>query len=188
MPAKLRPGPTLHNSTELTHTISMNQTMRGGDLARYQAFLAVFERGSFARAAAQLGMSAPALSQSIRALEEQLGVQLFRRTTRSVTPTEQGQSLEAKLRPLLRELDDVVAAARETDGPARGTVRLNIPHTAVAIVSSWIAPFCARHPEIVLDVTLDDSLADIVAQRFDAGIRLGERLARDMVAVALGGP
>jgi DNA-binding transcriptional LysR family regulator len=164
--------------------MSMNQTIRGGELARYRAFLAVAEKSSFRRAAGQLGTSAPALSQSIRALEEQLGVQLFRRTTRSVTTTERGAELEAKLRPLLAELDAVLGGA--STKAARGTVRLNVPHVAAAgIVASWLGPFAKLHPDVVLDVTVDDRLTDIVAERFDVGIRLGERLARDMVAVAI---
>lgn len=166
--------------------MSLNQTIRGGDLARYRAFLKVAERSNFRRAAADLGTSAPALSQSIRALEEQLGVQLFRRTTRSVTTTERGAELEAKLRPLLSELD--VALASVSALGTRGTVRLNAPQVAAAgIVAGWLAPFAKLHPEVVLDITVDDRLTDIVAERFDVGIRLGERLARDMVAVPIEG-
>jgi DNA-binding transcriptional LysR family regulator len=166
--------------------MSLNQTMRGGDLARYRAFLAVAERSNFRRAAADLGTSAPALSQSIRALEEQLGVQLFRRTTRSVTMTERGVELEAKLKPLLSELDAVLSglSAQAT----RGTVRLNVPWVAaMGVVAAWLAPFTKLHPDVVLDVTIDDRLTDIVAERFDVGIRLGERLARDMVALPIEG-
>jgi DNA-binding transcriptional LysR family regulator len=166
--------------------MSLNQTIRGGDLARYRAFLAVAERSNFRRAAAELGTSASALSQSIRALEEQLGVQLFRRTTRSVTTTERGAELETKLRPLLSELDAVLTGL-SAHGP-RGTVRLNVPHVAATgVVAGWLAPFAKLHPEVVLDVTVDDRLTDIVAERFDVGIRLGERLARDMVAVPIEG-
>src|SRR4051812_47273130 len=165
--------------------MSLNRTMRGGDLARYRAFLAVAQRSNFRRAAADLGTSAPALSQSIRGLEEQLGVQLFRRTTRSVTLTERGAELEAKLKPLLSELDVVLAGL--TEHGTRGTVRVNVPHVAAGIVAGWLAPFAKLHPDIVLDVTVDDRLTDIVAERFDVGIRLGERLARDMVAMPIEG-
>lgn len=160
--------------------------MRGGELARYRAFLAVAERRNFRRAAEDLGTSAPALSQSIRALEEQLGVQLFRRTTRSVTTTERGAELEAKLRPLLNELEAAVSGLSAHG--TRGTVRLNVPYVAAAgVVAGWLAPFGKQHPEVVLDVTVDDRLTDIVAERFDVGVRLGERLARDMVAVPIEG-
>jgi DNA-binding transcriptional LysR family regulator len=166
--------------------MSLNQTIRGGDLARYRAFLAVAARNNFRRAAADLGTSAPALSQSIRALEEKLGVQLFRRTTRSVAITERGAELQAKLRPLLAELDSVLEGMREQR--THGTVRLNVPQVAAAgIVADWLAPFTRLHPDVVLDVTVDDRLTDIVAEHFDAGIRLGERLARDMVAVPIEG-
>jgi DNA-binding transcriptional LysR family regulator len=166
--------------------MTLNQTIRGGDLARYRAFLTVAEKSNFRRAAAELGTSAPALSQSIRALEEQLGVQLFRRTTRSVTTTERGAELQAKLSPLLRELDAVVAGMSAQG--SRGTVRLNVPYVAASgIVTGWLGPFAKRHPEVTLDITVDDRLTDIVAERFDVGIRLGERLARDMVAVPLEG-
>lgn len=148
----------------------------------------VADKNSFVRAAAELGMSAPALSQSVRALEEQLGVQLFRRTTRSVATTEAGAALALRLRPVLVELDRVVGEVATRDAEPRGVVRINLPRAACEVVGGWMTRFCAAHPHVTLELSVDDSLADIVAQRFDAGIRLGERLAKDMVAIAISEP
>lgn len=162
--------------------------MRAAELGQFRSLLAVVERRSFARAAASLGLSPPALSQSIRALEERLGVQLFRRTTRSVTPTDVGLRLAERVGPVLAELDAAETEARGEEGAVRGTVRLNVPRVAAAHwVAGWLGPFAAAYPDVVLDVTVDDTLADIVAGRYDAGIRLGERLAGDMVAIPLQG-
>ncbi len=162
--------------------------MRGGELAQLRSLLAVVEKRSFGRAAAAVGLSAPALSQSVRALEERLGVQLFRRTTRSVTPTDAGLRLAERVGPLLAE---VVAAEKEAAGEAgsvRGVVRLNVPRVAaIRWLAPWIGRFAREYPDAVLDVTVDDALRDIVAGRFDVGIRLGEHLAPGMVAIPLQG-
>lgn len=162
--------------------------MRGGELAQLRSLLAVVEKRSFGRAAAAVGLSAPALSQSIRALEERLGVQLFRRTTRSVTPTDAGLRLAERMGPLLAEM---AAAEREAAGEAgavRGVVRLNVPRiAALRWVAPWMGRFAREYPDVVLDVTVDDALRDIVAGRFDVGIRLGQHLAPGMVALPLQG-
>jgi DNA-binding transcriptional LysR family regulator len=162
--------------------------MRGSDYAELRAFAAVAEAASFSRAAGPLGLSPSALSQTLRALEARLGVRLLNRTTRSVTPTEAGETLLQRIRPLLAEFDLAVEEVnRFRDTPA-GRLRINVPRVAA---TQFIAPalgvFHRSHPGIDLEVVVDDTITDIVAGRFDAGIRLGESLERDMVAVPLTG-
>jgi DNA-binding transcriptional LysR family regulator len=163
--------------------------MNGVELRQMRVFLAVLERRSFARAAIDVGLSAPSTSQTVRSLEERLGVQLLRRTTRRVAPTAEGERLAARLAPLLAELD---ATLDETSGVARkvaGSLRLTVPRFALTRwVRPWLAPFAAKYPEVLLEISVDERIVDLVEQRFDAGIRLGERLAPDMVAIPLGGP
>lgn len=153
-----------------------------------RVFLEVVARRSFSRAASELGLSAPATSQSVRALEERLGVELLRRTTRSVTPTPAGERLAARLGPLVAELDASLAEARGDVAGVRGALRLSIPRLAARrLVAPWLEPFAAAHPDVLLEVCVDDALVDMAAGRFDAGIRLGERLAPDVVGIPLGG-
>jgi DNA-binding transcriptional LysR family regulator len=162
--------------------------MRGTDFASLNAFAAVVEQGSFVRAAAHLGITPSALSQTIRQLEERLGVRLLNRTTRSVAPTAVGERLYERLRPSFDELDGAVSEAVATRDRAAGPLRINAPRSAaLGMIAPRLGRFHERNPEVVLDVTLQDSLTDIVAGRFDAGIRLGERLEKDMIAVALTG-
>jgi DNA-binding transcriptional LysR family regulator len=154
------------------------------------AFAAIVERGSFVRAAAHLGVTPSALSQTIRRLEDELGVQVLRRTTRSVAPSEAGARLLDRLRPALRELDAAVADATASARPdlPRGPLRITLSRIAAElVVAPRLAAFATAYPEVALELVCDDRLVDIVAHRFDAGIRLGERLARDMVAVEVGG-
>ncbi|MBX5135410.1 LysR family transcriptional regulator [Rhizobium lentis] len=162
--------------------------MRGSDYAELRAFVAVAEHGNFARAAARLGMSASALSQTIRTLEERMGIRLLNRTTRSVAPSEAGQRLLAGLVPALADLDRAVAdVAALRDKPA-GLLRITAPRVAIVhTLAPLIAPFNAAYPDIIMDIIVDDKLTDIVAGRFDAGIRLGEMVEKDMVSVKLGG-
>ncbi|MBW8726392.1 MAG: LysR family transcriptional regulator [Inquilinus limosus] len=162
--------------------------MRGSDYAELRAFAAVAEAASFSRAAKRLGVSPSALSQTLRGLEERLGVRLLNRTTRSVTPTEAGERLLDRLRPLFAEFDQAVQEVnRFRDAPA-GRLRINVPHFAAThLVGPAIGPFQRAHPGVELEVVVDDTITDIVAGRFDAGIRLGETLERDMVAVPLTG-
>ncbi|QQP95587.1 LysR family transcriptional regulator [Lysobacter enzymogenes] len=162
--------------------------MRGSDYAELRAFAAIAEHGSFVRAAAHLGLSPSALSQTIRTLEERLGVRLLNRTTRSVAPSEAGARLLAKLRPALDDLDAAVAQVRdERDTPA-GLLRINASRiAAVQHIAPLLGEFHARYPDIVVDLVTDDRLVDIVAGRFDAGVRLGEMVEQDMVTVRLGG-
>jgi DNA-binding transcriptional LysR family regulator len=148
----------------------------------------VVESGSFARAAERLAVSPSALSQIIRGLEERLGVRLLNRTTRSVAVSEAGERLLARVGPALRELDEAQTELVSLRREPRGTLRINAPREPVLhVIASKLGSFQRRYPEVVLDLVVDDLLADIVAQRFDAGIRLGEVLERDMVAVPLTG-
>jgi len=152
------------------------------------AFALIVERGSFARAADQLGVTPSALSQTLRQLEESLGIRLLHRTTRSLAPTSAGESLLARARPLLTELDAALAeTATQTDVP-RGKLRITTSRIAAElVVAPRLGAFAAAHPQVVLELVIEDRLVDIVAGRFDAGIRLGEHLAKDMVAVEIGG-
>lgn len=160
--------------------------MRGSDFAELRAFVAVVERASFARAAEFLGLSPSALSQTIRQLEERLGVRLLNRTTRSVAPTAAGSRLHSRMAPLIREMDEAVAQACATAGQTGGTLRINtLSMAAQQLIAPRLARFHRAHPDVLLDIVVDDALSDIVAGRFDAGIRVGGRLEKDMVAVRL---
>jgi len=160
--------------------------MRGFEFAQLKAFAAVVERASFARAADHLGVSASALSQTIRQLEARLGVRLLNRTTRSVAPTPAGARLHDRLAPMLVEMDAAVAETVAATGRTAGTLRINtLGMAARKIIAPRLGRFHAAHPDVVLDIVIDDSLADIVAGRFDAGIRVGRRLEKDMIAIRL---
>jgi DNA-binding transcriptional LysR family regulator len=162
--------------------------MRGPDFVALNAFAAVIEHHSFVRASAHLGITPSALSQTIRQLEERLGVRLLHRTTRSVAPTSVGERLYARFRPSVDELDAAVAEAVSTRERPAGLVRINAPRMAVAgLIAPRLARFHRANPDVILDITTDNALADIVAGRFDAGIRLGELLEKDMIAVRLTG-
>jgi DNA-binding transcriptional LysR family regulator len=160
--------------------------MRGSDFASLSAFAAVVEHGSFVRAAAHLGVTPSALSQTIRQLEERLGVRLLNRTTRSVAPTSAGARLHDRLAPAILELDGAVAEAVAAQERAAGTLRINLPrNAAINLVAPRLGRFHRAHPDVLLDFVVEDRLTDIVAGRFDAGIRLGERLEKDMIAIRL---
>src|SRR5712672_2650866 len=160
--------------------------MRGSDFAELKAFAAIVERASFARAADHLGLSASLLSQTIRQLETRLGVRLLNRTTRSVAPTAPGARLYERITPMMQELDAAVAAAVAATGRTAGTLRINtLGMAARKIIAPRLGRFHRAHPDVVLDIVIDDGLSDIVAGRFDAGIRVGERLEKDMIAVRL---
>ena len=160
--------------------------MRGAEFAELKAFAAVVERSNFARAADHLGLSPSALSQTIRQLEARLGVRLLNRTTRSVAPTEAGSRLHERIAPMMQEMDAAVAAAVAATGRTAGTLRINtLGMAARKIIAPRLGRFHRAHPDVVLDIVIDDSLSDIVAGRFDAGIRVGERLEKDMAAVRL---
>jgi DNA-binding transcriptional LysR family regulator len=160
--------------------------MRGMEFAQMSAFLEVAERRSFVKAAAELGVSSATLSQNLRALEERLGVRLLNRTTRSVAPTIAGQQLMARLGPAFDEVRaaiDGLSALRDT--PA-GLVRLTLPPPAASLlIAPILSCFTRKYPAIRLEIEVDKSFADIVNGRFDAGIRFGRHVERDMVAVRI---
>jgi DNA-binding transcriptional LysR family regulator len=160
--------------------------MRGSEFAELKAFVAVVERGNFARAAEHLGLSPSALSQIIRQLEGRIGSRLLNRTTRSVAPSASGEQLYHRLAPLFREMDVAVAEASEAAGQMSGTLRINtLGIGARTIIAPRLARFHQAHPDVVLDIVVDDALADVVTGRFDAGIRVGGQLEKDMVAIRL---
>jgi DNA-binding transcriptional LysR family regulator len=162
--------------------------MRGSDFAELRAFAAVIRHGSFSRAAAHLGLSPSALSQTIRALEDRLGQRLLNRTTRSVAPSAAGKALAERLLPVLDDLDRVVDTAFAAAGEVAGPLRLNVVRVAMPALARLLPGFLARYPRVTVQVEASDALVDIVAQGFDAGIRLAERLEADMIALPFGGP
>ena len=161
--------------------------MQDLSLSALQAFAAVAEHKGFRRAAADLGMSPSALSHAVGAMEARLGTRLLNRTTRSVAVTDAGTRLLERLRPALHELDSALREASDHTGAPHGTVRLNVSRlAAMTVLGPRMAEFLARYPEIRVDVTVEDAMTDIVARGFDAGVRLGEQVDRDMIAVAVG--
>jgi DNA-binding transcriptional LysR family regulator len=157
------------------------------NLHELDAFAAVARLRSFRKAAEERGVSASALSHALRGLEERLGVRLLHRTTRSVTPTEAGQLLLARLAPALQDVAEALGELAAMQAEPTGTLRLNVPRPAARIVlGPLLARFVAAHPRVQMEVVTDDGLSDIVGEGFDAGIRFGESLAGDMVAVPLG--
>jgi DNA-binding transcriptional LysR family regulator len=160
--------------------------MRGAEFAELKAFVAVAQERSFRRAAVRLGVTPSALSHVIRALEERLGTKLLHRTTRSVAPTEAGATLLARLLPAMAELEEAVGEVGAFGDRPRGRLRLNMPRLAAEMVlAPRLGQFAQLYPEIVLDLVVEDKLTDIVAGDFDAGIRPGERVQGDMIAVRL---
>ncbi|MEN1993381.1 MULTISPECIES: LysR family transcriptional regulator [Stenotrophomonas] len=160
--------------------------MRGAEFAELKAFVAVVDRSSFAKAADHLGLSRSALSQTIRQLESRLGVRLLNRTTRSVSPTEPGRRLHERMAPMLREMNAAVAEAVDTRTHASGTLRINtLSMAAKRLIAPRLGRFARAHPDVVLDIVIDDTLSDIAGEGFDAGIRVGNRLQKDMVAVRM---
>lgn len=160
--------------------------MRPGEFAELRAFAAVVRHGSFTNAAAKLGVSPPALSQTIRNLEERLGVRLLNRTTRSVAATPAGAKLAAELLPVLDSLDGIVEAALEEDSTPTGLLRISAARVAIPLLEKIVPGFLATFPRVRLEIDTDDRMVDIVREGFDAGIRLGERVERDMVAIRFG--
>lgn len=151
-----------------------------------RAFVLIARHGSFTRAGKELGVTASALSQSMAQFERQLGVRLLARTTRRVGLTEAGRDFLARIGPALETIDCAIEDARQHGSRPAGTLRIT---TAMGSILAPVIPaFMAAYPEITLDVNVDTGLSDLVTQGFDAGIRLGERLEKDMVAIPLGGP
>ncbi|AOY02057.1 LysR family transcriptional regulator [Jeongeupia sp. USM3] len=151
------------------------------------AFVTVARAGSFTRAAAQLGVSQSALSHTIRGLEERLGLRLLTRTTRSVSPTEAGERLLATVAPRFDDIEAELAALSELRDKPAGTVRITAAeHAASQVLWPRLAPLLRDYPDIRIEIGVDYGLTDIVADRFDAGVRLGDQVARDMIAVRIG--
>src|SRR5436190_2700592 len=160
--------------------------MHRGDLNNLLAFLAVGQERSFTRAAAKLGVSQSALSHTIRGLEERLGLRLLTRTTRSVAPTEAGERLLRTVAPKLEEIDAELSALTELRDQPAGTLRITAAeHSAVTILWPALAKLLPRYPDIKVEVNVDYGFTDIVAERYDAGVRLGEQVAKDMIAVRI---
>ncbi|WIG95169.1 LysR family transcriptional regulator [Myxococcus sp. SDU36] len=158
------------------------------DFAGLRELLLVAEKRSFTAAAAELRVTPSAVSQAIGALEERLHARLVQRTTRSVSLTEAGERFVAELRPAMEGIRGAFATLENARGRPTGTLRLNVPRLAFGpVIKPMLARFLTAHPELRIDVTLDDGLRDIVAEGDDAGIRLGERVDRDMVAVPVTG-
>jgi DNA-binding transcriptional LysR family regulator len=151
------------------------------------AFLAVAKERSFTRAAAKLGVSQSALSHTIRGLEARLGLRLLARTTRSVAPTEAGERLLGALGPRFDEIETELAGLSELRDKPAGTIRITSgEHAAEAILWPALAKLLPRYPDIKVELNVDYGLTDIVAERYDAGVRLGEQVAKDMIAVRIG--
>ncbi len=161
--------------------------MKREHLADLSAFAAVAEELSFTRAASKLGMTQSSLSHAIRRLEGRLGLRLLSRTTRSVAPTEAGERLARTLRPAFEHIDaEIESLTALRDKPA-GSIRITTAeHAAETVLVPALERLLPQYPDIQIEVALDYGLTDVVAERFDAGIRLGEQVAKDMVAVRIG--
>jgi DNA-binding transcriptional LysR family regulator len=161
--------------------------MQRGNLDDLLAFVAVGRDRSFTKAAAKLGVSQSALSHTIRQLEARLGVRLLTRTTRSVSPTEAGERLLHALAPRFEEIEAELAALSELREKPAGTIRITATEYAVdTILWPKLAKFLRQYPDIKVEMFIDNALTDIVAQRYDAGVRAGEQVAKDMIAVRIG--
>jgi DNA-binding transcriptional LysR family regulator len=161
--------------------------MRREGLADLAAFVAVAEEASFTRAAAKLGTSQSALSHTIRRLEARLGLRLLTRTTRSVATTQAGEKLMETLRPALNEIDGRLAALASLREKPAGTIRITTgEHVAEAILLPALVRLLPDYPDIHVELAIEYGLTDIVAERYDAGVRLGEQVAKDMIAVPIG--
>ena len=161
--------------------------MRREEIADLVAFLVVAEERSFTKAAQRLSMAQSGLSQIVRRIEECLGVRLLSRTTRSVAPTEAGERLIATLGPMLHELDEAVASLGDLRDRPSGTIRITtVEHAAKTLLIPAMKRLLPDNPDIKVDITIDYGLSDVVSDRFDAGIRLGGDIAKDMIAVRIG--
>jgi DNA-binding transcriptional LysR family regulator len=159
------------------------------DFGELNAFAAVAEHRSFTRAAAQLGVALPTMSQTIRALEERLGVRLFNRTTRSVALTEAGARLLSEVQPILARLDEALQSVNSFREKPMGSLRVAVTRPfATRLVAPLLQPFLAQYPEIRLEVVVDDARSDIVKGGFDAGIRVGYQVERGMETLRISEP
>src|SRR5258707_6083196 len=168
---------------------SLYRIMQDFDLRDLDAFVAVARTRNFRRAALEQHVSVSSLSQRLRDMEERLGVRLMNRTTRSVALTEAGELLLARVGPAISEVGDALDEVRGLRGVLSGGLRINAPPPAIDLVlAPMVAPFIEAYPQIDLEIIGESSFVDIVAQGFDAGVRYGEHLAQDMIAVSLSPP
>src|SRR5215468_5544433 len=169
--------------------MKQNFTVRQGALDGVEAFLSVAQHRNFRKAAAELGVTPSAISQAVRALEARIGAALFIRTTRSVGLTEAGERFISRAKPAFEELVTAGEAARELGQRPAGLLRLSVPRAVVPILlEPLITSFCQAYPEIELEIAASEELVDLATEGFDAGIRLGQFIAADMVAVRLTPP
>jgi DNA-binding transcriptional LysR family regulator len=169
--------------------MKQNFTVRQSALDGVEAFLSVARHRNFRKAAAQLGVTPSAMSQAVRALEARIGVALFVRTTRSVGLTEAGERFLSRAKPAFDELVAASEAARDLARRPSGLLRLAVPRAVVPLIlEPMIASFCQAYPEIELEIAASEELIDLAAQGFDAGIRLGQFIAADMIVVRLTPP
>src|SRR5262245_34123637 len=169
--------------------MKQNFTVRQGALDGVEAFLSVAQHRSFRRAAAELGVTPSAMSQAVRALEARVGAALFIRTTRSVGLTEAGERFLSRAKPAFEELVAASAVARDLGQRPAGLLRLTVPRAVVPILlEPLIASFCRAYPDVEVEIAASEQLVDLAAGGFDAGIRLGQFIAADMVAVRLTQP
>ncbi|MER9298447.1 LysR family transcriptional regulator [Mesorhizobium sp. M0621] len=161
--------------------------MRRGDFSELAVFIAVAEAGSFTRAAAKLGLSQSALSYAVRTLEQRLGVRLISRTTRSLSVTVAGERLLRSLRPAFDHIESEIAAVSALRDKPTGLIRLTtFRYAAKSVLWPVLAKLLLEYPDIEVELSLDEGLVDIVANKFDAGIRIGEQVQKDMVAIRVG--
>jgi DNA-binding transcriptional LysR family regulator len=161
--------------------------MRRANFNDLQAFVMVARSRSFTKAAAQLGVSPSALSHSMRGLEERLGIRLLTRTTRSVSPTQAGERLVRTVGPRFEEVEAELAALNALREKPAGTIRITAgDHPTVTVLWPKLSKVLAKHPDVKAEINMEGGLIDIAAQRFDAGVRLGEQVAKDMVSVRIG--
>lgn len=169
--------------------MKQNFTMRQGALDGVEAFLSVAQHHSFRRAAGELGVTPSAISQAVRALEARVGAALFMRTTRTVGLTEAGERFLSRAKPAFEELVGAAEVARDLGRRPAGLLRLSVPRAVVPILlEPLIASFCRAYPEVELEIAASEKLVDLAAEGFDAGIRLGQFIAPDMVVVRLTPP
>lgn len=164
-----------------------NTEMKRDEIADLMAFVAVAEERSFTRAAARLGMAQSALSQIVRRTEERLGLRLLTRTTRSVVPTEAGEHLLSVLGPMLNDLNSALTSLGDLRDRQSGTIRITtVEHAAKTILLPAMRTLLKSHPDINVQLLIDYGLTDVVSERFDAGVRLGGEMDKDMIAVRIG--
>src|SRR3984893_12968748 len=182
----IRPLPAIDNLRECPRAMKQNFTVRQGALDGVEAFLSVAQHRSFRKAAAELGVTPSAISQAVRALEARVGAALFIRTTRSVGLTEAGERFLLRAKPAFEELVAASEVARDLGRRPAGLLRLTVPRAVVPILlEPLIASFCQAYPEVEVEIAASADLVDIAAEGFDAGIRLGQFIEADMIAVRL---